>query len=88
MPACSATDSESNQVPPIRQQADLLPLAAAGQGRPLLLHDPPLPEGFDPGASRGLGMKIVQALVEQIGGDFRIDRCEHCGGPRMAVAFA
>ena len=49
---------------------------------------PPLPEGFDPGASRGLGMKIVQALVEQIGGDFRIDRCEHCGGPRMAVAFA
>lgn len=48
----------------------------------------PLPESFDPGASKGLGMKIVQALVEQIGGELRVDRCAHCGGPRFAVAFA
>jgi len=49
---------------------------------------PPLPEGFDPAASKGLGMKIVQALVEQIGGELRTGRCTHCGGPRFAVAFA
>jgi len=49
---------------------------------------PPLPEGFDPAASKGLGMKIVQALVEQIGGAFRVGRCAHCGGPEFAVAFA
>jgi two-component sensor histidine kinase len=49
---------------------------------------PPLPEDFDPAASKGLGMKIVQALVEQIGGKLGVDRCEHCGGPRFAVAFA
>jgi hypothetical protein len=33
-------------------------------------------------------MKIVQALVEQIGGAFRVGRCAHCGGPEFAVAFA
>ncbi|MDP3240645.1 MAG: sensor histidine kinase, partial [Reyranella sp.] len=49
---------------------------------------PPLPEGFDPVASKGLGMKIVQALVEQIGGALRVGRCTHCGGPEFAVAFA
>ena len=49
---------------------------------------PPLPEGFDPAASKGLGMQIVQALVEQIGGALRVGRCAHCGGPEFAVAFA
>ena len=49
---------------------------------------PPLPEGFDPAASKGLGMKIVQALVDQIGGELRTGRCKHCGGPEFAVAFA
>lgn len=49
---------------------------------------PPLPDGFDPAASKGLGMKIVQALVEQIGGAIRVGRCKHCGGPEFAVVFA
>ncbi|MDP1911091.1 MAG: hypothetical protein Q8K85_22550, partial [Hyphomicrobium sp.] len=49
---------------------------------------PALPEGFDPAASEGLGMQIVLALVEQIGGKLRIDRCADCGGARFAVAFA
>ena len=47
-----------------------------------------LPEGFDPAASKGLGMQIVQALVEQIGGKLGVDCCAHCGGPRFAVAFS
>ncbi|WP_425066925.1 sensor histidine kinase [Reyranella sp.] len=49
---------------------------------------PSLPEGFDPAASKGLGMKIVQALVEQIGGALRVGHCAHCGGPEFAVGFA
>ena len=49
---------------------------------------PPLPEGFDPAASKGLGMQIVLALVGQIGGKLQIDHCTHCPGPSFAVAFA
>jgi len=49
---------------------------------------PTLAEDFDPAASKGLGMQIVLALVGQIGGKLRIDRCTHCCGARFAVAFA
>ena len=49
---------------------------------------PPLPEDFDPAASKGLGMQIVLALVGQIGGKLLIDRCAHCGGARFTVTFA
>ena len=48
---------------------------------------PALPQGFDPAARAGLGMKIVLALVGQIGGTLRIDRCGQCQGTRFAVAF-
>jgi two-component sensor histidine kinase len=47
-----------------------------------------LPQGFDPTAGKGLGMQIVLALVEQIGGRLLIDRCGRCEGTRFAVAFA
>jgi two-component sensor histidine kinase len=47
-----------------------------------------LPPGFDPAASAGLGMKIVLALVEQIGGTLQVGRCAHCQGTRFAVSFA
>ena len=33
-------------------------------------------------------MKIVQALVKQIGGKLRIDRCGECQGTRFTVTFA
>jgi hypothetical protein len=33
-------------------------------------------------------MKIVLALVEQIGGELQIDPCAQCRGTRFAVAFA
>jgi len=49
---------------------------------------PQLPQGFDPAAGAGLGMKIVLALVEQIGGRLEIDRCDQCRGTWFAVSFA
>ena len=49
---------------------------------------PQLPQDFDPAAGEGLGMKIVLALVAQIGGKLHVDRCEQCQGTRFAVAFA
>jgi two-component sensor histidine kinase len=49
---------------------------------------PPLPKDFDPAAGAGLGMKIVRALVAQIGGRLAIGRCRQCQGTRFAVSFA
>lgn len=48
---------------------------------------PALPPGFDPAAGEGLGMKIMLALVEQIGGTLQIGPCAQCQGTRFAVAF-
>lgn len=48
---------------------------------------PALPEGFDPGASKGLGMKIIQSFVRQIGGELRIARGNDGLGVRFAVLF-
>jgi two-component system, sensor histidine kinase PdtaS len=42
---------------------------------------PALPEGFDPGSGRGLGMKIIQSLVKEING-----RLEVGPGPRQQGA--
>ncbi len=47
-----------------------------------------LPEGFDPAACEGLGMSLVLSLVEQIGGELRIDRGESNEGTRFAVLFS
>jgi len=33
---------------------------------------PALPEGFDPGDSKGLGMRIIQSFARQIGGELRV----------------
>jgi len=49
---------------------------------------PVLPEGFDPGASKGLGMKIVRSLVERIGGELRIGRGDKNEGTRFTVLFS
>ena len=48
---------------------------------------PTLPEGFDPGASKGLGMKIIQSLARQIGGELRIGRRDDGHGARFTVLF-
>jgi len=48
---------------------------------------PALPEGFDPAASKGLGMNIVRSLVARIGGELRIARGDNNHGPRFTVLF-
>jgi len=47
----------------------------------------PLPEGFDPGASKGLGMKIIQSFTRQIGGELRFGRGDDGQGARFTVLF-
>jgi two-component sensor histidine kinase len=47
-----------------------------------------LPEGFDRAASGGLGMTLVSSLVEQIGGELRIDRGEGSDGTSFTVLFS
>ena len=49
---------------------------------------PALPEGFDPAARKGLGMRIVQSFVERIGGELRIGRGDNNKGARFTVLFS
>jgi two-component sensor histidine kinase len=49
---------------------------------------PALPEGFDPAARKGLGMRIVQSFVQRIGGDLRVGRGDNNKGARFAVLFS
>lgn len=49
---------------------------------------PGLPEGFDPAASHGLGMKLVASLVNQIGGELQIARGDGGTGTRITVLFS
>lgn len=48
---------------------------------------PGLPDGFDHRASKGLGMKIIQSLVKQIGGGLRIMNGDHGRGAYFIVTF-
>jgi two-component system, sensor histidine kinase PdtaS len=48
---------------------------------------PALPEGFDPGASKGLGMRIIHSFARQIGGELRIGRGDDGEGARFTVLF-
>jgi two-component sensor histidine kinase len=47
-----------------------------------------LPEGYDPSASKGLGMRIIGSFVKQIGGELRIGRSDHDRGTRFSVLFS
>jgi two-component sensor histidine kinase len=49
---------------------------------------PDLPEGFDPAARKGLGMRIIQSFVGQIGGQLRIGRDDKNQGTRFTVLFS
>jgi two-component sensor histidine kinase len=46
-----------------------------------------LPAGFDPDASKGLGMKIIGSLVKQIGGKLQIASGENGQGATFTVTF-
>jgi two-component sensor histidine kinase len=48
---------------------------------------PPLPEGFDPTARKGLGMTIVRSLVELIDGELMIARIDESRGTQFTVLF-
>ena len=48
---------------------------------------PGLPAGFDPASSKGLGMRIVRALVKQIDGELHVLAGEHGRGAHFAIVF-
>ena len=49
---------------------------------------PGLPEGFNPTATNGLGMKLISSLVRQIGGQLQIDRGDNGKGTQFTVLFS
>ena len=49
---------------------------------------PSLPNGFDPAASKGMGMKIIRSFVERIGGALLIGQVDNNQGARFTVQFA
>jgi two-component sensor histidine kinase len=61
-----------------------------GEGYALSVADdgPALPEGFDPVACKGLGMRIIRSFVERIGGELRIGRGDKNLGTRFTVLFS
>lgn len=65
----------------------LQPDAAYGYALSVSNNGPALPEGFDPGASKGLGMRIVQSFARQIGGELRIGCGDDGQGARFNVLF-
>lgn len=49
---------------------------------------PGLSEGFAPSGHKGLGMKIIQSLVKQIGGELQTGRGDHDRGARFTILFS
>jgi two-component sensor histidine kinase len=49
---------------------------------------PPMPEGYDPASSKGLGMKIIKSFAQKIGGKLIFARDEGDQGARISVLFA
>jgi two-component sensor histidine kinase len=66
----------------------LAPNPEKGYALSVINDGPALPEGFDPAACNGLGMKIVRSLVERIGGELRIGRGDNNRGTQFTVLFS
>jgi two-component sensor histidine kinase len=66
----------------------LQPDPAHGYALSVSNHGPALPEGFDPAASKGLGMRIIQSFARQIGGELRVGRGYNGEGARFTVLFS
>ena len=49
---------------------------------------PALPEGFDPAAGKGLGMRIIRTLVGRIGGELRFGDGDQNQSPQFTVRFS
>jgi len=49
---------------------------------------PSLPEGFDPAAGKGMGMRIIRSFVERIDGALQIGRGDNNQGTRFTVQFS
>jgi len=47
-----------------------------------------LPEGFDPAACKGIGMKIIRSFIERIGSELWIGRGDKNRGARFTVLFS
>jgi two-component sensor histidine kinase len=64
-------------------------LARSGKGHALSVSNvgSGLPEGFDPTACKGLGMKLISSLATQIGGELRIDHGDDGDCTRFTVLF-
>jgi two-component system, sensor histidine kinase PdtaS len=62
----------------------------AGKGYALSVSNegPGLPEGFDPAAGKGLGMRIIRFFFDRIGGELRIGRGDNDQGARFTVLFS
>ena len=60
-----------------------------GKGHALSVSNdgPVLPEGFDPAACKGLGMRIIRSFVKQIGGELRMGPGDNNQGTRFTVLF-
>jgi two-component sensor histidine kinase len=54
----------------------------------VLDHGPGVPAGFNPAVSKGLGMKIVLALVKQIGGELHVHAGDNARGTHFTVTFS
>jgi two-component sensor histidine kinase len=64
--------------------------AAPNIGHSLSILDdgPGLPEGFDPARSKGLGMKLIDRLVKQIGAELQIAPGKDGNGTRFTITFS
>jgi two-component sensor histidine kinase len=64
-------------------------LESTPEGHSISVFDdgPGLPEGYTPSGHQGLGMKIIQSLVKQIGGELHTGRGDHNSGARFSVLF-
>ena len=49
---------------------------------------PALPHGFDPASGKGLGMKIINSFVKQIGGELRFGPADVNQGAQFTVLFS
>lgn len=63
--------------------------ARQGEGYELSVSNdgPPLPDGFDPAAGKGLGMMIIRSFLDRIGGKLRCSCGDSNQGARFAVVF-